>query len=328
MQIIVIPDRLAKAKSLTLSSRHVIASVLGLGVLLAGLTCAMYWVTLRFAGPVRTPLIERMVRAAESAQSAKASAFMQENLNAMAVKLGEMQAQLTRLDALGERVSTLAGIKPQEFHLSERPGLGGAQSTLIPPQDLSFAQLTKKVAAVSHQMENHTDMLSVVEARLFEQAVHKKLMPTIPPVDGPEGSGFGVRIDPFTGQMAMHEGIDFEVETGTPVHAAAGGIVDYAGYHPQYGYMIDVDDGNDLTTRYAHLSKLLIKVGDIVQRGEKIALSGSTGRATGPHLHFEVRYKGVPLDPNRFLTASNPTIPTAASARALLARARSKISQK
>ena len=322
MQIIVIPHRAAKPKSLTLSSRHLVASLLGACLLVAGLALALYWTMLDFAGQLRAPLVDNMLRAAQGAQSEKARAFMQENLNAMAVKLGEMQAQLARLDALGERVSTLAGIKPQEFHLSDRPGLGGPQSTLLPPQDLSFAQLSEKVTAVSRQMDNHTDMLSVLEARLFEQAVHKKLMPTMPPVDGPEGSGFGVRIDPFTGQMAMHEGIDFEVDKGTPVHAAAGGIVAFAGFHPQYGYMIDVDDGNNLTTRYAHLSKLLVKDGDIVQRGQKIALSGATGRATGPHLHFEVRYKGVPLDPNLFLTASNPTLPTAASARAMLARAR------
>jgi murein DD-endopeptidase MepM/ murein hydrolase activator NlpD len=322
LQIIVIPDRTAKAKSLTLTSRHLVASLLALSAMLAGLAFALYSARPGVTGPVDSPLVKNLLHAKQSAQTAKARAFMQENLNAMAVKLGEMQAQLARLDALGDRVSTLAGIKLQEFHLNERPGLGGAQSTLLPPQDLSFAELSQKVAAVSRQMDNHNDMLSVLEARLFEQAVRKKLMPTMPPVDGPEGSGFGVRIDPFTGQMAMHEGIDFEVDRGTPVHASAGGIVSFAGYHPQYGYMVDVDDGNDLTTRYAHLSKLLVKVGDVVQRGQKIALSGATGRATGPHLHFEVRYMGVPLDPNLFLTASNPTLPTAASARAMLARAR------
>lgn len=322
MQIIFISHRAAKPKSLTFSSRHFVASLFGACALVGGLALSLYWAMVNFAGQAAAPRMGEVLLPAHSAQAEKARVFMQENVNAMAVKLGEMQAQLALLDALGERISSLAGIKPQEFHLSERPGLGGAQSTLLPPQDLSFAQLSEKVAAVSRQMDIHGDTLSVLEARLFEQAVHRKLMPTMRPVDGPEGSGFGVRIDPFTGRMAMHEGIDFEVDRGTSVHAAAGGIVAFAGFHPQYGYMIDVDDGNSVTTRYAHLSKLLVKVGDIVQRGQKLALSGATGHATGPHLHFEVRYKGVPLDPNQFLAESNPTLPSAASARAMLSRAR------
>ena len=130
-------------------------------------------------------------------------------------------------------------------------------------------------------------------------------MPTAAPVAmGWNESNFGWRIDPFTGQNAMHEGTDFMVDSGTPIHAAAGGVVVVAQFHPQYGNMIDIDHGNGFTTRYAHASKLLVKVGDVVQRGAVIALSGSTGRSTGPHVHFEVRYKGVAQNPNRFLQAS------------------------
>jgi murein DD-endopeptidase MepM/ murein hydrolase activator NlpD len=109
----------------------------------------------------------------------------------------------------------------------------------------------------------------------------------------------------------MHEGIDFLAERGTPVHAAADGVVTFAGYHRQYGYSIDIDHGNDLVTRYAHLSKLFVKRGDIVQRGLKVALTGSTGRSTGPHLHFEVRFKGVPQNPMRFLAKATSGPPVA-----------------
>jgi murein DD-endopeptidase MepM/ murein hydrolase activator NlpD len=117
-------------------------------------------------------------------------------------------------------------------------------------------------------------------------------------------SGFGQRVDPFTGQWAMHEGIDFLADTGSPIQAAAAGVVVFAGFHPQYGYVVDIDHGNDLITRYAHTSKIFVKEGDVVQRGTKIAEVGSTGRSTGPHLHFEVRFKGVPQNPARFLFAS------------------------
>ncbi len=307
MQIIVISDRLAKAKSLTLTTRHLFATgLLGL-VALAGLTIGLYALTLRFAAEVKLPYLHEIVVAAQQGESQKAREFVQQNLNAMAVKLGEMQAQLMRLDALGERLSTIAGIKPSEFRFNEMPGLGGAQSSPIQPQGLSMREFNDKVTLLARQMENRTDLLGVLEAQMFEQALKKKLLPTMMPVDASfSSSSFGMRIDPFTGQNTMHEGIDFMVDSGTPIVAAAGGVVQFAGFHPQYGYMVDIDHGNDLITRYAHCSKLLIKEGDFVQRGHRIAVSGVTGRATGPHLHFEVRYRGSAQNPARFLYATNP----------------------
>ncbi|OGA66245.1 MAG: peptidase M23 [Betaproteobacteria bacterium RIFCSPLOWO2_12_FULL_68_20] len=311
MQIIVISDRLAKARTVSVSLRHVLASALAGLTLLTASTLGLYWLTLRFASDVKIPLVEQLVLAAQQTESERSREFMQQNLNAMAVKLGEMQAQLTRLDALGERLSGLAGIRPQEFRFSESPGLGGAAPTLLPPQNLTFAEFSDKVFQLSRVMESRTDMLGVLETELFEQAVRKKLMPTMRPVPSPYNvSSFGRRIDPFTGQWAMHEGIDFVADIGTPVVAAAGGVVQFAGLHPQYGNMIDIDHGNDLLTRYAHLSKLLVKEGDLLQRGRNIALSGNTGRTTGPHMHFEVRYRGTAQNPLKFLAASNPPLLT------------------
>jgi murein DD-endopeptidase MepM/ murein hydrolase activator NlpD len=166
-------------------------------------------------------------------------------------------------------------------------------------------EFNEQLERLSRRMENRSDYLGVLESQMFDAKVKKKLMPTIPPVDsGWSASSFGWRIDPFTGMQAMHEGVEFVVDTGTPVVAAAGGIVVHAGPHYQYGNMVEVDHGNDFTTRYAHLSKIIVKEGAVVQRGRKIAESGSTGRATGPHLHFEVRYNGVAQNPTRFLQAS------------------------
>ncbi|MGH8705349.1 MAG: M23 family metallopeptidase [Burkholderiales bacterium] len=322
MQIIFFSDRLAKARSLTLSLRHMVASVVLALAVLVGLTAALYWLSLRFAAEVRIPLVHQLVLASHKGETERAREFVQQNLNAMAVKLGEMQAQLTRLDALGERLSALAGVR-QEFRFSETPGLGGAQSTLLPPQNLTLAEFGEKLWSLSRQMENRTDMLGLLEAQLFEQTVRKKLMPTMMPVKAPfNASGFGVRIDPITGQQAMHEGIDFITDTGTPVVAAAGGVVLFAGFHPQYGYVIDIDHGNDLVSRYAHLSKMLVKEGDVLQRGRRIADSGNTGRTTGPHLHFEVRFRGAPQNPARFLLAANPQIPNAQSKGVQVARSK------
>jgi murein DD-endopeptidase MepM/ murein hydrolase activator NlpD len=312
VQVILISSRLAKARSLTVSLRHVFATAtLGL-IVVVSLAGGLYWLSLRFAADLKIPLVRELVLAAQKGETERSREFMQQNLNAMAVRVGELQAQLTRLDALGERLSSMAGIRPGEFRFSETPGLGGAQSTSLPPQNLTLMQFNEKVSLLTRQMENRTDQLGVLEAQLFEQAVKKKAMPTMMPVSAPfNASGFGYRIDPFSGQQAMHEGIDFITDTGTPVVAAAGGVVQFAGFHPQYGNMIDIDHGNDLVTRYAHLSKVLVKEGDLLQRGRRIADSGSTGRSTGPHLHFEVRFRGAPQNPARFLLAANPQVPLA-----------------
>jgi murein DD-endopeptidase MepM/ murein hydrolase activator NlpD len=312
VQVILISSRLAKARTVSLSLRHVLVTCALAATVLVCLTGITYWLSLRFAVGLKIPLVTQLVLATQRGETERSREFMQQNLNAMAVKIGEMQAQLSRLDVLGERVAALAGFKPQEFRFSETPGLGGAQSTSMPPQNLTLPQFNEQVAMLSRQMENRSDQLGVLEAQLFEQAVKKKAMPTMMPVAAPfNASGFGYRIDPFTGQQAMHEGIDFITDVGTPVVAAAGGVVQFAGFHPQYGNMIDIDHGNDLVTRYAHLSKILVKEGDLLQRGRRIALSGNTGRSTGPHLHFEVRFRGVAQNPNRFLLASNPQVPLA-----------------
>jgi murein DD-endopeptidase MepM/ murein hydrolase activator NlpD len=305
VQIILISDRLAKAKSLSLSSAHLALTAFAALLFIFAATGALYWLTLRYASEARIPVLQRMLLAANQAEAERGRAFVQQNLNAMAVKLGEMQAQLTRLDALGERLSSVAGLRPQEFRLSEAPGLGGAAPTLLPLQNLSLVEFSDKLASLARGVETRNDMLGVLDAQLFEQAVKKKLLPTMMPVRAPyNASSFGRRIDPFTGQWAMHEGIDFLADAGSSVAAAASGVVVFAGLHPQYGYMVDIDHGNDLVTRYAHASRLFVKEGDIVQRGRKIAEVGSTGRSTGPHLHFEVRYRGAAQNPMKFLMSN------------------------
>jgi len=305
MHIILVSSRLAKSRSLTLTTRHLVGGAVLATLLVFALTLGLFWVTVRHATETKLPMLDSLVVSAQEKQGRKTEEFLRENLNAMAVKLGEMQAQLMRLDALGERLAALAGLKPQEFRFNEPPGRGGAVSS-IPPQDLSMAELNRHLDQLSRLMENRTDSLGILESQLFDAKVKKKLMPTIPPVDAAwSASSFGWRIDPFNGMLAMHEGADFPVDVGTPVFAAAGGVVTFSGAHYQYGYMIEIDHGNDFTTRYAHCSRQLVKEGDVVQRGGKIGESGSTGRATGPHLHFEVRYRGVAQNPIRFLQAAS-----------------------
>ena len=314
MQIILISDSLAKARSVSLSLRHVLASAFFALLLVVAATAGVYWLTLRYAAEVPLPALHRLILQAQESESERSQVFVRQNLDAMAVKLGEMQAQLTRLDALGERLASAAGVRDVKF--PESPGIGGTAPARMPAQNLSMGDFSEKLLSLSRQVENRNDMLGVLEAQLFEQALKKKLIPTMMPVAAPfNASGFGKRVDPFTGDYAMHEGIDFLADKGAPIVAAAAGVVVFAGFHPQYGYLVDIDHGNDLVTRYAHQSKLVVKEGDVVARGRKIGEVGSTGRSTGPHLHFEVRFRGAAQNPAKFLYATSPATQTAARAK-------------
>lgn len=271
-----------------------LASVL----LMLGAITTYHWVFLegvRQGWPGFAP-VARLVHQDEANSQ---NAYMRANLDAMARKLGEMQARMVQIDSLGERVAGLAGLSPAEF--KPKPGAGGA---LVGGRDLSMEELMGALDRIDQSSGSRVDWLTVVESRLFDQKILRTMVPTEKPVAGVQvGSPFGFRIDPITGRSALHTGLDFPSDPGTPILAAAGGMVVVQEYHPAYGNMVEVDHGNDLITRYAHASKVLVKKGDIVKRGQKIAEVGSTGRSTGPHLHFEVWVSGVPQDPQRFLAA-------------------------
>jgi murein DD-endopeptidase MepM/ murein hydrolase activator NlpD len=154
--------------------------------------------------------------------------------------------------------------------------------------------------------DQRADLLTVLESRLFDQKMRSMMVPTQKPVAlGNLGSEFGWRVDPISGHSALHTGLDFQADRGTPILAAAGGVVVTQVYHPEYGNTVEVDHGNDLVTRYAHASAVFVRQGDLVKRGQKIAEVGSTGRSTGPHLHFEVLVQGIPQDPQKFLAAGD-----------------------
>lgn len=305
MHIILVPNQPTQTRSFTLTTAHLVAGTVAIAVVVLVLAAALFYASVRLAAEFRVPVVESLFLAAQRDQARKAEGFLRENLDAMAVKLGQMQAQLMRLDALGERVSGMAGLKPQEFRFGEIPGRGGAVSTRSPSRDLSLNEFSEQLNAVFTQLENRTDYLGVLESALFDARVKRKLIPTSAPIEGSwNASSFGWRLDPITGQRALHEGIDFIANVGTPVFAAAGGVVVFAGFHSEYGNTVEIDHGNDFMTRYAHASKLFVTVGAVVRRGRKIAAVGTSGRTTGPHLHFEVRYKGIAQNPGRFLNAS------------------------
>ena len=301
MHIILVSDRLATAKTITLTGRHVLFGVTLLFAVVLALSTLFSYITVRHAAEIRLPFLQDLVRAVSMDEAKKSSEFVRENLNAMAVRLGQMQAQLMRLDSLSERLSALTGIKPAEIKAQEsvKDGRGGPLIKIAP---LSSDDFQRELDRLSSQVEAKTDTFSLLESHVLEDRIKKSLLPTTLPVTALwNASGFGWRLDPFTGEAAAHEGVDFTAPVGTPIMAAAAGVVINVERHLQYGNLIEVDHGNELTTRYAHASKVLIKQGALVRRGQKIAEVGTTGRSTGPHLHFEVRVRGVAQNPNRFL---------------------------
>lgn len=301
MNIILVSERLAKARTITLGLPQIVLLGLGMMVSVIAVAAALNYLMLRVAADFNIPYLHTLLLSAQQEQHEKTRSYLRENLNAMAVKLGQMQAQLVRLDTLGERLAKLAGFKPQDLVFSELPGRGGAISS-VSSQDLSLGDFTRQLDLLTRQLDDRGDKLGVLESLFTLDSAKKKLVPTMLPVEGGwYSSNYGWRIDPFTGQRAFHEGIDVMAEQGTTIRAAAGGVVVFSDLHPQYGNMIEIDHGNDLITRYAHASRRLVKIGDVVLRGAKIAEVGRTGRATGTHLHFEVRQRGAPVNPVQFL---------------------------
>ena len=316
MQIILVHPGLRQARSITLKGRHLVALLVAFAMLVAAASASVFYL----GAPVLSRLGVPFVADAVAAPSGPAAdeRYVRENIATMAARVGEMQAQLMRLDALGERVQGLAGIKPETFNFREKPGQGGVDSNARPGGELSMDEFSELIDQLARDIDHRTDYLNVVESALMREKVQFKMLPTVQPVDVTYvASGFGHRIDPFNGKRTFHSGIDFPAPIGTPIVAAAGGVVVAAEYHPQFGNMIEIDHGNQIVTRYAHASRLRAKVGDIVRRGQRIADIGSTGRSTGAHLHFEVLVKNVQQNPHKFLSAG-----AAAQAKLLSAAAR------
>ncbi len=301
MNIILVSDSLAKSRSVSLS--HAQVMLIAFGILLSGFMLAMatYVVTMKFAVDLRNPYLRTLLGQLHEDDQKRSEAEMKENLNSLAVKVGELQARILRLDAFGERLAKAAGVKRDEFRFDEKPGQGGPAPT--GGRDMSVAEFNQMLAEISRVLDDRSDKLGVLDSLLMDDRLARKTVPTTMPVEmGYYSSNYGYRIDPINGRSSFHTGGDIIAPPGTPVKAAGGGVVATVSYVPEYGNIVDVDHDNGLTSRYAHLTRSLVRVGDVVMKGQKIALVGSTGRTTGPHLHFEVRENGIPLNPNKFLS--------------------------
>ncbi len=307
MQLIITDAWLFRGKTIYLGGRRLAGLASATALLLLSVTAVLYHAVYLKGVSQGWRTIPPLAGSPGQGEPAQRDRYLRENLDVMAKRVGEMQAKMLQLESLGERVSGLAGLPLSD--LKGMPGRGGA---LVSERSLSLGELQAHLNELHAASDHGADLLTVLETRLFDQKVRSSMVPTQLPVAGiSPGSPFGWRIDPLTGRSALHTGLDFAAEPGTAILAAAGGVVVTQERQPDYGNLVELDHGNDLLTRYAHASRVFVKKGDLIKRGQKIAEVGSTGRSTGSHLHFEVLVKGVLQDPQKFLRAGQGLSPTA-----------------
>ena len=295
MHIIITDSKISRMRSFELGVWHGLALFVGLVLLVIG----GVWVALQFNAKAPTnPSSIQSLAAGETNESDDLA--LRQNIAALAKRLGVMQARMIQLDALSERLAKLAGLPYKSSE--ETVGEGGA---LVAPRSLTLDQFASALDDFSLASDERLGLYALLEDSLLERKWESALTPGLMPVDGlPVGSGFGRRIDPITGQLATHTGVDFPGPLRTPIKATAGGVVVAAHWHAGYGRMIEIDHGNQVITRYAHLKAFKVKVGDLVKPGQEIGLMGSTGRSTGSHLHFEVWVAGRVRNPKTYLFGS------------------------
>jgi hypothetical protein len=237
----------------------------------------------------------------QQAQIAALKVQVQDRIDALAMRLGEIKANLIRLNALGKRLTQMAHINSSEFDFDHDPPQGGSESDGS-GRAAQIPDLTAMIDSVGNSVDMRSAQFSALENVILGRQLSAEIKPTGRPVtEGYISSYFGERMDPFDGEEAFHKGVDFASPAGDDILAVAAGVVTWAGPREGYGNLVEINHGNGLATRYAHASRVLVKVGDEVQRGQPIAIVGSTGRSTGPHVHFEVLKNGVQVNPMSFV---------------------------
>jgi murein DD-endopeptidase MepM/ murein hydrolase activator NlpD len=224
------------------------------------------------------------------------------HLDALTLRLGRMQAQMLRLNALGNQLVAQASLDKDEFDFNSLPALGGPED-VAGLQSIELPDFLSMLDELSVEMEDRGQKLSVLDTLLMDRSLHDRVMPSGSPVkNGWVSSGYGKRTDPFTGKKEFHKGVDLAGKEGSRVLSVGDGIVTWVGKRTGYGNLVEITHGNGYVTRYGHNEKLLVAVGDIVKKGQQIAVLGSTGRSTGPHVHYEVVHNGQQVNPSKYLT--------------------------
>ena len=302
MKFIIVDNRTGKHRSFTANGLVIgltITGLLGIPVL-SGISS--YYHGLGEAG-LNDQLVGkwRDVLKAQQGEIVEARTSARESLEASALRLAKLQARIVRLDALGERLTSVAKLEEGEFDFSQPPALGGPLEEKEDGQGVlpDYLQLLDQLA---EDIESREQQLSVLETLLVSRKIQDDVFIAGRPVEkGWMSSRFGNRNDPITGKRAWHSGVDFAGKEGSNVISVAAGVVVSSGPRSGYGQLVEINHGSGFTTLYGHHKKIHVKVGDIVKKGQVIGLMGSSGRSTGPHVHFEVYKNGRVVDPSSYI---------------------------
>lgn len=303
MKVIILNDKLGESKTLSLGlwtrallSLCLLGAPLGVGAYLGYAASGDEDVLDQAALRV---LQERVEQDQDDIQQAKRQAELQ--VQALTLRVAQLQARLVRLDALGERVTTITKLDKGEFDFSEPPALGGPETEGL-AGDYAAPNLIGQIDTLAQKLDDRAQQLDILESLLANRKIQDDIFLAGRPIrKGWMSSRFGHRTDPFNGRIAMHEGVDFAGKEGSPIIVVASGVVTWSGERSGYGTLVEVNHGGGYITRYAHNKENLVAAGDIVKKGQEIALMGSSGRSTGPHVHFEVYKHGRPVDPAAYI---------------------------
>lgn len=306
MKLIVVSDGARAARSFDVAAGAVIALLLGAALML--LAAVYGGLGVGDARRAADPPDLQLLRADIERQDAELRALRSsadDHINALALRMGELNAHVIRLNALGTRLTGMADLEDGEFDFANAPALGGPVDAEPGSPGTAAGRLPDLLAEIS-TMETALDaqrqQLTALEGLLLDRKISDRAYPRGRPVKaGWLSSYFGKRADPLSGKSSWHRGVDFAGQHGDPVIAVSDGVVSFAGDRSGYGNLVEIRHGNGYVTRYAHNQENLVAVGDTVQQGQTIALLGSTGRSTGPHVHFEVHRNGQAVDPAKYV---------------------------
>ena len=304
MNVIFLSRREGKARQLNLGRPLTLSLIAGVTLAVLGSVFAL-GLQLGRGSHQRSVLGETLSFGSALADQKKQIADLKQQLqlrvDAMAMRLGEVNAHVIRIDALGKRLTEMADIDSREFNFDRDPPRGGPEadgegvSAQIPDLTVMLTQLEQRVDLRESQL---SALENVILARELKDEIHPEGRPV---ANGFISSYFGERADPFDGREAFHKGVDFAGAAGSKVMAVAAGVVTWAGERSGFGKLIEINHGDGYVTRYAHNERTLVSVGETVKRGDPVALMGSTGRSTGPHVHFEVVHNGRQVDPLSYI---------------------------
>tara|TARA_R110001592_G_scaffold356543_2_gene658650 strand:+ start:19026 stop:19964 length:939 start_codon:yes stop_codon:yes gene_type:complete len=312
MNIIFVGRKHGKSKTVQLANQQLVWLFVFAVSLFFGLVFAGYQLRLVFEDSVEVTIENAIVEKwdlqieDQKKNLQKLKRFSQEKVDALTLRMGDMQARLMRLDALGQRLTEVAKLQNGEFDFSLSPALGGPSPSLQTDESYVMPGLLESIEEIENQIVNSEQQLEVIDALFVSRNTQDELFIAGRPIKwGWMSSAYGHRTDPFSGKRAWHAGVDFAGKEDSDIIAVASGVVTWSGTRYGYGNLVEVNHGDGYTTRYAHCKNLLASVGDVIEKGQVLATMGSTGRSTGPHVHYEVRKQGKPVNPKKYIYRAN-----------------------